>query len=66
MNIRKQTLLEIWNGEERKAMLQGVLKGRTCGLHENCKNCTWRDDLAFEDDLLDDHADEIYKRISNS
>ena len=66
MDIRKQTLLEIWNGEERKILLQGVLRGEESGLLENCKNCTFKDDLAFDADLLDDHADEIYKRISNS
>lgn len=63
-NIQQQSLLEIWNGNERQSILLGVLKEATDGLNSNCLNCTLRDDFAFEEDILDDHAEEIYEKLN--
>ncbi|MDR1377851.1 MAG: radical SAM protein [Synergistaceae bacterium] len=61
--IQNNTLPKIWNSDERREMLLGVLKEKTDGLNSECNNCTLRDDFAFESDLLDDHAGELYQRI---
>ncbi len=63
-NIKHRSLLEIWNSQERHQMLLGVLKEKTDGLNSYCKDCTLRDDFAFESDLLDTHADELYEKLS--
>lgn len=64
-NIQKKSLVQIWNGEERREMLLGVLNGSTDGLNANCFHCTLKDDFAFESDILDDHVDEIYEKLVN-
>lgn len=62
-NIQRKSLVEIWNSSERREMLLGVLKEKTDGLNAYCKNCTLRDDFAFESDLLDDHANDLYEKL---
>ena len=61
--IQKQSLLQIWKSEERHRMLLGVLKESTDGLNTNCLSCTLRDDFAFESDILDDYAEELYEKL---
>ena len=63
-NMRKQSLVQIWNSDDRREMLQGVLKGRMDGLNASCFHCTLKDDFAFESDILDDHADELYAKLT--
>ncbi|MBE5974557.1 radical SAM protein [Lacrimispora xylanisolvens] len=62
-NIKNRSLLDIWNSEERHNMLLGVLKEKNDGLNAYCKDCTLRDDFAFESDLLDDHAEDLYNKL---
>jgi len=65
-NIKNRSLLDIWNSEERYNMLLGVLKEKTNGLNAYCKDCTLRDDFAFESDLLDDHAVQLYEKLTHA
>lgn len=62
-NILKCSLREIWESNERKEMLIGVLKENYIGLNKQCSDCSLRDDFAFESDILDDHIDDLYARI---
>lgn len=64
-NIQKLNLLQIWKADARREMLLGVLKKSECGLNAQCRDCTLRDDFAFESDILDDHADELYEKLTN-
>lgn len=63
MNIYKQSLSQIWNGDERKAMLLNNLRGIREGITAPCKTCVIRDDTAYEEDMLDAYADELYARL---
>lgn len=63
-HIQESSLSQIWNSCKRQEMLLGVLHGKTCGLNENCLNCTLKDDFAFESDILDDHIDEISQKLA--
>ena len=66
-NMQERSLVQIWNSDDRREMLLGVLKGSTDGVNANCFHCTLKDDFAFESDILDDHVDELYaKLIKNS
>ena len=45
-------------------MLMNNLKGIREGITAPCKTCVIRDDTAYEEDMLDDYADELYERLS--
>ena len=66
MDIRKESIYNIWNGVEHKHILLNVLSGVKEGITEKCKKCVIKDDFAFPEDNLDDHALEIYERVMNS
>ena len=64
MNIYKQSLKQIWDGQERRMMLMNNLRGIREGITEPCKTCVIRDDTAYEEDMLDDYSEELFERLS--
>ncbi|MBQ8799833.1 MAG: radical SAM protein [Lachnospiraceae bacterium] len=60
-NIKETTLKELWNGEERKELLQKQLELCT---PEICEGCYIRDNSIFtEEDLIDAYRGEILERL---
>ena len=60
-NVRDATLMELWNGEERKKLLKEQLE-----LHspEICNGCYIKDNSIFtKEDLIDDSREEILQRL---
>lgn len=64
MDVTKQSLSEIWNGKERRTMMMNNLRGIYEGITARCKNCKMRDDTAYEEDMLDDYAKELYEKLA--
>ncbi len=60
-NIYEDNLVNIWNGEKRKALLRMQLAGKRF-LNLICKNCTIPNDITTEADILDPWAEEILKK----
>jgi len=56
-------LYEGWNGEAHKELMCKVLKKEHTGIAEKCRDCHSRNNFGFDENLLDNHADEIYERI---
>lgn len=65
MDIRKNTLYGIWNGEEHKEVLLNVIKQKSEGITAECKGCTTLTEFAFEEDNLDPYAEEVYEKVLN-
>ncbi|MCM1054181.1 MAG: radical SAM protein [Bacteroides sp.] len=63
MDIYKQSLVQIWNGSEHREMMKNNLLGIRSGITEPCQTCVIRDDTAYKEDMLDEHAEEIYERL---
>lgn len=61
-NINEKTLLEIWNGNNRKEFLKMLLKGERFK-HPYCKDCVMPNDITTEADLLDPYAEELLNKI---
>ena len=60
-NIKKTTLKQLWNGEERKELLRKQLELRA---PEICEGCYIRDNSIFtEEDLIDTYRGEILERL---
>lgn len=60
-NVWDATLLELWNGEQRRNLLQEQLK-----LHspEICSDCYIKDNSIFtKEDLIDDSREQILRRL---
>lgn len=63
MDIRKNSLYNIWNGEEHRQVLLNVLEEKFDGITKDCVECTTRNDFAFEEDNLDPYVEEVYEKI---
>lgn len=61
-NIYEDTLLNIWNGTQRNALLKMQLMGNRFK-HPICKSCTIPNDITTEADILDPYAHELLERI---
>ena len=61
-NMNEERLVDIWNGEKRKALLMMQLKGKRFE-HPICKTCMIPNDITTEADVLDPWAEEIIVRI---
>jgi uncharacterized Fe-S cluster-containing radical SAM superfamily protein len=61
--ICKKLLIDIWNGITRKNFLLSVLRGASGDIPPICSKCFCRTSFAFQEDYLDDYAEEIYRRI---
>lgn len=61
-DINEQSLLDIWNGQKRKALLKMQLEGRRFDVPE-CKNCILPNDITNEADVLDPWADDILRKF---
>lgn len=60
-NVRESTLVQLWNGEDRKRLLREQLE--LCA-PEICKGCYIKDNSIFtEEDLIDTYRGEILKRL---
>lgn len=66
MNVRHQTLKQIWNGETRKRMLLNNLRGECGEGMERCKGCGVKFDFTYKEDDLDPYAEEVAERILNA
>lgn len=65
MDVRKNSLYNIWNGAEHQEVLLNVLKEKFEGITKDCAECTTRTDYAFEEDNLDPYVDEVYEKVKN-
>ena len=61
-NIKESHLVDIWNGQKRKAFLKMQLEGKRF-LHPVCKRCMLPNDITNEADILDPWAEEILDRL---
>ena len=61
-NIYEDTLVKIWNGENRKKLLKMQLEGKRFQ-HPICKQCTIPNDITTEADILDPWAKELLEII---
>lgn len=66
MDIRKQTMYQMWNGDEHRRILMDILKENKSDITEKCRHCFIKNDFAFKEDSLDDHVEELIKRIENN
>ncbi len=62
-SIYENNLVEIWNGERRKALLKMQLLGKRFS-NPICKNCTIPNDITTEADILDPWAEDLLRRLS--
>lgn len=61
-NVNKETLMEIWNGDKlREFQILQLKKERSC--NSKCSVCCAPDDVSHPEDILDDLAEEILKRV---
>jgi hypothetical protein len=56
--------VDIWNSRERLEYLLQDLKIDRTGQLEKCIGCAYRTSLTFPEDRLDNHAEELYKKLS--
>lgn len=63
-NVWKDSLYNIWNGEEHKRFLKLLLEGKRFD-HPYCKDCVMPNDITTEADLLDPYVDEILERMND-
>lgn len=61
-NAKEKTLLEIWNGNKRKALLRLMLEKKKDNITE-CKNCTCFNAINNPMEYLDNDADELLKKF---
>lgn len=62
-NIREKSLLELWNGQQRKEML---LEQCRLSAPEICMDCGIRQNTIYtEEDMIDDYREEIEQRLLN-
>jgi radical SAM protein with 4Fe4S-binding SPASM domain len=59
-NIEQQSVKEIWNGQQLRALQVAMLEGKRCDINF-CKNCT-APVVCVEEDL-DPHKDNLLKKI---
>lgn len=65
MDIRKESLYDIWNGAEHQQVLLNVLQEKFEGITGDCAECTTRNDFTFAEDNLDPYVDEVYEKVKN-
>jgi MoaA/NifB/PqqE/SkfB family radical SAM enzyme len=63
LDVHDATLYEIWNGEFHRQFLIDQLRQIETGVSRMCKDCTQRDNCAFEQDDLDPYSKKLYSRI---
>ena len=63
-NIYNETLLQMWNGDNLKEFQIMQLKKQK-NYNSRCSSCCAPDDVSHPEDLLDDVASEILKKIIN-
>lgn len=61
-NIKKESIIEIWNGEKRKKILRGMLKFEK-DKYEACRNCTCFNAINNPAEYLDDVAQDLLQKI---
>ncbi len=61
-SIYEDNLINIWNGEKRRALLKMQLEGKRF-LHPVCKKCTIPNDITTEADILDPWAEDLIRKI---
>ena len=61
-SIYEDNLINIWNGEKRRALLKMQLEGKRF-LHPVCKKCTIPNDITTEADILDPYVACLLERF---
>lgn len=61
-SIYEDSLINLWNGEKRKALLKMQLEGKRF-MHLICKICTIPNDITTEADILDPWAEELLEKV---
>lgn len=61
-NIYEENLVNIWNGEKRKALLKMQLEGKRF-LHPICRKCMILNDITIEADILDPWVEDLIRKI---
>lgn len=61
-NIYKSSLINLWNGKVRTALLKMQLRGERFSYHK-CKTCILPNDITNKADVLDPWAEEILQRF---
>ena len=65
-DVHGSTLKECWGGEKRRNLLIAHLTGKRASI-EDCKDCyVAKNSIVTKDDLIDDWANDILSKISNS
>lgn len=63
MDIRINTLADIWNGQQHKQILLNVLDQEYSGITDYCNQCATRNDFAFKEDNLDPYRDVVCEKV---
>ena len=61
-NVHREDIVSIWNGVRRQKFLEFHLSGKR-RTHEVCKGCILPRATVFQEDLLDNAAEELLHRI---
>jgi pyruvate-formate lyase-activating enzyme len=64
LDIHKQRLTDIWNGQVHTQLLRNQLREIYEGPSAICENCAGKHNIAFEEENLDPYVEEILARLN--